>query len=123
MLRKSILLNLDAKNLNLMLAATVTGNDMRAGAESFADIQVVLEVRLFAEDIADKVSVSEVTDKLTFKERGFEDNALANVHSVNSVAYMLGPEQVDIYRYFEVEWEYFAKELLPRVLLLDASYP
>lgn len=58
MLRKSILLNLDAKNLNLMLVAMMTGNDMRAGAESFADIQVVLEVRLFAEDIADKVSVS-----------------------------------------------------------------
>lgn len=123
MLRKSILLNLGAKNLNLMLVATVTGNDMRAGAESFADIQVVLEVGLFAEDIADKVSVSEVTDKLTFKERGFEDNAPANVHSVNSVAYMLGPEQADIYRYFEAEWEYFAMELLPRVLLLDASCP
>lgn len=123
MLRKSILLNLGAKNLNLILVATVTGNDMRAGAESFADIQVVLEVGLFAEDIADKVSVSEVKDKLTFKERGFEDNAPAYVHSVNSVAYMLGPEQADIYRYLEVEWEYFAKELLPRVLPLDASFP
>lgn len=78
---------------------------------------------LFAEDIADKVSVSEVTDKLTFKEWGFEDNAPANVHSVNLVAYMFGPVQVDIEHYFEVEWEYFAKELLPWVSLSDASCP
>lgn len=58
---------------------------------------------LFAEDIVDKVSVTEVTDKLTFKEWGLEDNAPATVHSVNSVAYMPGPEQVGIDRYFEVE--------------------
>lgn len=123
MLRKSILLNLGAKNLNLGLVAMETENDMRAGAGNFADIQVVLEVGLFAEDIADKVSVSEITDKLTFKERGFEDNAPAGFHSVNLVAYMLGPEQADIDRCFEVEWEYFAKELLLQVLLLDASCP
>lgn len=38
MLRKSVLLNLGVKNLNLGLVVTVTENDIRAGAESFADI-------------------------------------------------------------------------------------
>lgn len=78
---------------------------------------------LFVEDIADKVTVSEVSDKLTFTEWGFEHSAPANVHSVNLVVYMLGPEQVDIEHYFGVGWEYFAKELLPWVLLSDASCP
>lgn len=81
----------------------------------------MLEAELFAEDIADKVSVSEVTDQLTFRKWGFEDNEPANVHSVNSAACMLGPEQADIDRYFEVGWEYFAMELPPQMLLLDVS--
>lgn len=58
---------------------------------------------LFAEDIVDKVCVAEVTDKLIFKEWGFEDNAPATAHSVNSAAYMPGLVQADIDRYFEVE--------------------
>lgn len=78
---------------------------------------------LCAGDIVDKMSVTEVTDKLTFKERRLEENAPADAHSVNSVAYMPGPEQADIDRYFAVGWEYFAMEPLPPVLLLDASCP
>lgn len=54
---------------------------------------------------------------------GVKYNAPVNAHSVNSVAYMPGPEQADIDRYLEVEWEYFATEPLPPVLLLDASCP
>lgn len=68
---------------------------------------------LFAEDIVDKVSVTEVTDKLTFRKWGLGGNLPANAHFVNSVAYMPDPEQADIDRYFEVEWEYFAMEPLP----------
>lgn len=78
---------------------------------------------LFAGDIVDKMSVTEITDKPTFKKRRLEENAPADAHSVNSVAYMPGPEQADIDRYFAVGWEYFAMEPLPPVLLLDASCP
>lgn len=38
---------------------------------------------LFAGDIVDKMSVTEVTDKLTLKEWRLEENALADAHSVN----------------------------------------
>ena len=65
---------------------------------------------LFAGDIVDKMSVTEITDKPTFKKRRLEENAPADAHSVNSVAYMPGPEQADM-------------EPLPPVLLLDASCP
>lgn len=46
---------------------------------------------LFAGDIVDKMSVAEVTDKLNSKKRRLEENAPADAHSVNSVAYMPGP--------------------------------
>lgn len=86
---------------------------------------MLVEVGLFAGDIVDKMSVTEETDKLTFKEWRLEENTPVDAHSVDSIAYMLGPEPADIDRYFEVGWEYFAMEPLPPVpvLLLDASCP
>lgn len=75
-LRKLILLNLGAKDLNLGLIVMVAVIDMRTGAGSFADIWVVLEVGLFADYIVDKVSVTEVTDELTFKEWGLNTTHL-----------------------------------------------
>lgn len=76
MLRKLILLNLGAKDLNLGLIVMVAVIDMRTGAGSFVDIWVVLEVGLFAEYIVDKVSVTEVADELTFKEWGLNTTHL-----------------------------------------------
>lgn len=60
---------------------------------------------------------------MTFKQWRLEENAPADAHSVNSVAYMPGREPADIDRYFEVVWGYFAMELLLPALLLDASCP
>lgn len=84
---------------------------------------MLLQVGLFAGDIVDKMTVTEETDKLAFKEWRLDENAPADARSVNSVVYMPGPEPADIDRYFEVGWEYFAMEPLPPVLLLDASCP
>lgn len=76
MLRKSILLDLGAKDLNLSLVVMVAVIDMRAGARSFADIEVLLEVGLFAGDIVNKMGVTEETDKRTLKEWRLEETHL-----------------------------------------------